>query len=130
MERRVINPWGWQEQFGFVQGNEIRGAQRVLVVSGQTSIDGNGHVAAEGDICGQLAAALDNLETVLSRADMTLTNLVQLNVYTTDMDRFLGEAHTVLTSRLAGCQYTTTYLGVARLALPQLLIEIEATAAT
>ena len=38
MERRVINPWTWQDQFGFVQANEVTGAQKILVCSGQTSV--------------------------------------------------------------------------------------------
>ena len=128
MKRRAISPWTWQDQFGFVQANEIQGAQRFLIVSGQTSINADGQVAAAGNLVGQLAAALDNLETVLQQAGMDLTNLVRLNFYTTDMDRFLSEAHTVLAERLVGVEYATTYLGVTRLALPDLLVEIEATA--
>ena len=31
MERRVINPWTWQDQFGFVQANEPTGDQKILV---------------------------------------------------------------------------------------------------
>ena len=36
MERRIINPWKWQDNFGFVQANEISGVQRQLICSGQT----------------------------------------------------------------------------------------------
>jgi enamine deaminase RidA (YjgF/YER057c/UK114 family) len=34
----------------------------------------------------QVELALDNLEAVLTAADMTLGNVVRLNVYTTDVD--------------------------------------------
>ena len=34
----------------------------------------------------QLDMALDNLEAVLTGAEMTLGNVVRLNVYTTDVD--------------------------------------------
>ena len=128
MERRVINPWTWQEQFGFVQTNEIRQPQRILLISGQTSLDAVAAVAAVGDMSGQVGAALDNLETVLRQADMSLANLVRVNFYSTDMDRFLAEGLPVVGQRLTGVEYVTTYLGVVRLALPDLLIEIEATA--
>jgi 2-iminobutanoate/2-iminopropanoate deaminase len=37
MERTVINPWTWQDQYGFVQANEVRGAQRVLYCAGQAA---------------------------------------------------------------------------------------------
>jgi hypothetical protein len=26
MERRIINPWSWQDKYGFVQANDISGA--------------------------------------------------------------------------------------------------------
>ncbi len=42
MERRVVNPWTWQDAMGFVQANEVSGAQRVLICSGQTSMDAEG----------------------------------------------------------------------------------------
>ena len=45
MERRIINPWTWQDAFGFVQANEVRGVQRVLICSGQTSMDAGGSPA-------------------------------------------------------------------------------------
>jgi enamine deaminase RidA (YjgF/YER057c/UK114 family) len=37
----------------------------------------------------QLEMSLDNLEAVLAAADMTLANVVRLNVYTTDFDEFV-----------------------------------------
>ena len=128
MERRAINPWNWQAHFGFVQANEVREAQRILIISGQTAIDGNGHVVAARDMAGQVRVALDNLETVLQEADMSLQNLVRLTFYTVDMDRFLAEASEVLASRLAEVEYAASYLGITRLAFPDLLVEIEATA--
>ena len=128
MERRVINPWTWQEQYGFVQAMEIQGMRRMLICSGQTAINAEGHAVHAGDMRGQLTQALDNLETVLQAAGFTLADVVRLNVYTTDMDRFF-EAADVLGGRMAGGGgYATSYLGVARLAFPELLIELEATA--
>ena len=54
---------------------------------------------------------------------------MRLNYYTTDGDRFL-ESYDVIVTRLqaAGCRPASTLLGVARLAFPDLLVEIEATA--
>ncbi len=129
MERRVINPWTWQDEFGFVQANEVRGVQRVLICSGQASMDAEGRPAHPGDMRAQLTQALDNLETVLKNAGFKLSDVMRLNIYTTDVDGFF-EAWQALAGRLAesGCRQASTLLGVASLAFPELLIEIEATA--
>jgi enamine deaminase RidA (YjgF/YER057c/UK114 family) len=83
----------------------------------------------EGDMQAQLLRALDNLETVLREGGFGLSEVVRLNYYTTDVDRFF-EAYGALAARLAedGCRPASTLLGVARLAFPELLVEIEATA--
>ncbi len=129
MERQVINPWKWQDQFGFVQANEIRGSERTLIVSGQASVDEEGRALHPGDIAAQMNKALDNLETVLQEASMTLGDVMKLNYYTTDVDAWIQSAPT-WGGRLAeaGCRPTSTLLGVARLAFPELLVEVEATA--
>jgi enamine deaminase RidA (YjgF/YER057c/UK114 family) len=130
MERRVVNPWTWQEQFGYVQGNELSGAERVLVCAGLASVDSDGQPLHEGDMGAQVGQALDNLETLLGEADFTLADVVRLNYFVTDVDAFF-EAGEIYGARLAqaGCQPASTLLGVSRLAYPSLLVEIEATAA-
>jgi len=130
MERRVINPWKWQDQFGFVQANEVRGMQRMLLCAGQVAVDADGHPVHPGDMRAQVNQALDNLETVLHEAGFTLADVVRLNVYTTEIDR-LFESYDALAGRLAnaGSRTAITLLGVARLAFPELLVELEATAA-
>jgi len=63
------------------------------------------------------------------QAGMTLANVVHLNYYTTDIDAFLQHS-AVAAQRLAAANRppASTLLGVTRLAFPQLLIEMEATA--
>ena len=89
MERRIINPWTWQDQFGFVQANEVRGEQRTLICAGQTSVDADGGPVHVGDMAGQISQALDNLETVLREAGFKMSDVVRLNYYTTNVDSFL-----------------------------------------
>ncbi|MCH8087394.1 MAG: RidA family protein [Chloroflexi bacterium] len=129
MERRIINPWTWQDQWGFVQANEMTGMQRVLLCAGQTSVDDDGNVLHVGDMAGQLNKALDNLETVLGQAGLGLSDVMRLNYYVTDISAYT-EAAPIVLSRLgkAGCRPAATLLGVAALAFPELLVEIEATA--
>lgn len=129
MEHKIINPWTWQDQFGFVQANKFSGFQHIIMCAGQTSMDAKGNPAHANDMHAQITLVFDNLETVLAQAGMDLSNIMRLNYYTTDVERLLGENDTI-TSRLqqADCRPAATLLGVQRLAFPELLVEIEATA--
>jgi enamine deaminase RidA (YjgF/YER057c/UK114 family) len=128
--KRPINPWTWQDEYGFVQANEVTGARGLLVCSGQISVDADGAPVHPGDLQAQLHQALDNLETVLRHAGLALSDVVRLNVFTTDVDG-MSDAWDKLVARLTTgkCRPTMTVLGVNRLAFPELLLEIEATAA-
>jgi enamine deaminase RidA (YjgF/YER057c/UK114 family) len=129
MEQRAVNPWSWQDNFGFSQAVEFSGHQRVLVCSGQTSVDENGTPLHAGDIGAQSLKALDNLEAVLKQAGLGLGNVVRLNLYVTDINA-LFPVYGGVVARLAaaGCKPASTLLEVQRLAFPGLMIEIEATA--
>jgi enamine deaminase RidA (YjgF/YER057c/UK114 family) len=130
MERRIINPWKWQDRYGFVQANEVSGAQRVLYCSGQVSVDEHGNPISPGDMRGQITQAMNNLDAVLSAGGFKMSDVVRLNFFTTDMDGIM-EAWPVIQDRLAQaeCRQASTLLGVARLYHPAILVEIEATAA-
>ena len=67
---------------------------------------------------------------MLSEAGFALADVVRMNFFVTDVDAFF-QAGEIYGARLAeaGCRPASTLLGVARLAFPPLLVEIEATAA-
>ncbi|AIV37797.1 RidA family protein [Streptomyces sp. R1] len=129
MERSAVNPVSWSVDMGFNQGELVSGHSRTLFVSGQTSMSKEGRPEHEGDMAAQLALSIDNVEAVLAGAGMSLSNLVRLNVYTTDVD-LLFRHYGVLAGRLgaAGVAPATTMLGVTRLAVPGQLVELEGTA--
>jgi enamine deaminase RidA (YjgF/YER057c/UK114 family) len=126
MERTSINPWSWSINLGFDQAQLIEGHRRQLVVSGQDAVDAEGNPQHPGDMAAQLQLALDNLEAVLATADMSLANIVRLNVYTTDLDEYLKHFASV-NDRFESSRYATSVLGVAQLPA-QLLVMLEATA--
>ena len=128
-ERIAVNPWAFGLMYGFNQGINVRGAREMLFLAGQASVDGNGTPLHIGDMAGQLAQALDNVEAVLKEAGMDLGAVVRLNVYTTDVDS-LRRHYSVLTDRLAaaGAAPPGTLLGVAQLGVPEIMVELEATA--
>jgi len=129
MQRTVVNPWSWSVEMGFNQGELVEGASRVLFCAGQTSVDENGAPQHPGDMGAQVALALDNLEAVLREGGMGLANVVRLNIYTTDVDAFFA-TYEGAAARMAaaGVAPPGTLLGVARLAFPELMVELEATA--
>ncbi|MEP2919216.1 MAG: RidA family protein [Sulfitobacter sp.] len=130
MQRTPVNPWNWSLNLGYNQGEVIEGAQRQLICAGQTSVDGEGNPQHLGDMRGQIGLALDNLEAVLSGADMDLSNIIRLGVFATDVDEALKNFD-LFGMRFGPIQSAPpmTLLGVSRLAIPGLLFEVEATAA-
>jgi enamine deaminase RidA (YjgF/YER057c/UK114 family) len=129
MERTSVNPVEWSLKLGFDQGQLIEGARRQLVVGGQDAVDAEGNAQHPGDMAAQLEHSVDNLEAVLAGADMTLANVVRLNVYTTDFDD-LVKHWSGLMQRFGGSEerFVTSLLGVTRLFTPELLVMLEATA--
>jgi enamine deaminase RidA (YjgF/YER057c/UK114 family) len=129
MERTPVNPVSWSVRLGFDQAELIEGHKRLLVCSGQDAVDDDGNSQHPGDMAAQLELSVDNLEAVLAAADMTLANVVRLNVYTIDFDE-LVKHWAGLTARFGNSDggFATTLLGVTRLFTPQLLVLLEATA--
>jgi enamine deaminase RidA (YjgF/YER057c/UK114 family) len=128
MKRTPVNPWPWNVHVGFDQGQLIEGHRRELVVSGQDAVDADGNPQHPGDMAAQLEFALDNLEAVLGAADMSLANVVRLNVYTTDIDEYLKHfPHQKDRFEKADGRYVTSVLGVSHLPA-RLLVMLEATA--
>src|SRR5690606_30140661 len=125
-----FNPWTWQDRLDFSHAVDVRGAERIVFIAGQTSVGPDGRAMHVGDMAGQLGRAFDNLETVLSQAGLTLENVARLSYYVTDLDAFEAARH-VIRDRLGALPVKPSgvLLGVSRLAHPDLLVEIEATAA-
>ena len=126
MQTTPLNPSSWSIELGFDQAQLIEGHRRLLVCSGQDAVDADGKPQHPDDMAAQLELALDNLEAIVAAADMTLANVVRLNVYTTDLDEYLKH-FTRVNDRFGDSRYATTLLGVTQLPA-QLLVMLEATA--
>lgn len=129
--KTVLNPWTWGDTYGFVQGVDSAGAVRIVHCAGQgDQSDTDGTPRNTGDMTAQVAGCLDNIEKVLSEADLSLADVTRLNIYTTDVDACVGVLENYFAERLrnAGCRPSSTLVGVTRLAFPDMLVEIEATA--
>lgn len=130
MKKRVINPWTWQNKFGFVQANEVTGAQRMLFCAGQISVDDDGNLLHPGDMVKQIDQILKNLETLFMQSEVQFSDVVRITYYTTDIPAFTNANLSMLPNRLKelGCKPATSLIGVAALARPDCVIEFEVTA--
>ena len=130
MKRTAVNPWSWSLNFGYNQAELLVETNRQLVCAGQTAVDADGNPQHPANMRNQMALALDNLEAVLSAGDMGLADVIRLTIYSADVDETLKNFD-VLGSRFGSADVSPpmTLLGVTRLAIPQLMFEIEATAA-
>lgn len=122
----AINPHSWTVGLGFDQAQLVEGHRRMLVCSGQDAVDADGTPQHPGDMAAQLELALDNLEAIVAAADMTLADVVRLNVYTTDVDEAITHFPKI-NVRFGDNRYATSVLGVAHLPA-QFLVMLEATA--
>lgn len=82
MEKRIINPWHWQDARSYVQAVEVKQAAGTLYISGQTAISADGQ-SSSADMKTQLIKAIQNLEQVIDEAGYECKNIVRLNIYTT-----------------------------------------------
>ena len=86
MHRTDVNPWEWSKAFGFSQAVEMRGAERILVCSGQTAIGEDGSPPSSSKMGDQVKKAFENLGEVLQAAGLGASDVVKVNYYTTDVD--------------------------------------------
>jgi enamine deaminase RidA (YjgF/YER057c/UK114 family) len=130
MQQTAINPHSWTTGLGFDQARLVEGHQRLLLCSGQDAVDADGSPQHPGDMAAQLELALDNLEPIVAAAEMTLGNVVRLNVYTTDVDELINQQFPRINDRFENNRYATGVVGVLGVAqLPaRFLVMLEATA--
>lgn len=100
----------------------------LVFVSGQVdwSID---FVVVNNTIAGQAEVAMDNLKSVLEASGSSIDNLLQVRIYVKgEVSEHMEHIMPVLFNYLATPRPALTGIGVASLASPEMLIEIEAIA--
>lgn len=132
MPNDKINPAGLYDavSYGFSHAAVQQGG-RTLHCAGQVAWDKDGAVVGAGDLAAQTRQALANLKAVLAEAGATPADIVRLRTYVVDhspdkLGPVLGEVGAFYEGATPA---PNTFIGVAALALPDFLVEIEATAA-
>jgi 2-iminobutanoate/2-iminopropanoate deaminase len=100
----------------------------LIFLSGQLSRDADGNLVGPGDMAEQTRQAIRNMQVVLAAAGGSLSDIVSIVVYTTDIRQFKE----IVAARMEFFKNnlpTSTIVEVNHLADPGLLIEFQATAA-
>jgi 2-iminobutanoate/2-iminopropanoate deaminase len=111
----------------YAQGVKTTGGT-IIWISGQVSQDKDGKVVHKGDFAGQARQALANLKAMVEAAGGTIHDIIKVNTYLTDL-RYRDELARIRAEFFPdGKLPASTLVGVAGLADPDMLLEIEAIA--
>jgi 2-iminobutanoate/2-iminopropanoate deaminase len=112
----------------YSQGLEVRGAERLVFVSGQVGSDADGQWLS--GVEAQTQQVVRRIEAVLAQSGLGLDSVVKLTVYLTDLDQ-MGPVLATAAPMFPPTETpaAATAVVVTALAAPEQLVEIEAIAA-
>ena len=131
MTKEIINPAALYEsvQFGF--SHAVKTDRKVTIhCAGQVAWDKEYNVVGAEDVGEQARQALANLKVVLEAAGAQVSDIVRLRTYVVNHNPSLLEPIGQAIGQFYGdvMPAANTLIGVQALAMPEFLIEIEATA--
>jgi enamine deaminase RidA (YjgF/YER057c/UK114 family) len=128
----LVNPGGLPEIASYRQVSIATGSKLVFL-AGQVAWDADGITVGEGDLAAQVEQCYLNVGTALAEVGASLDDLAKLTVYVVDWtpDKMAAfeEGVTRAAAKLGVAPVPpATLIGVASLAAPDFLVEVEATA--
>ncbi|WUH99003.1 RidA family protein [Spirillospora sp. NBC_00431] len=128
MPHSITNPPGLYDPVGYGYSHVASTSGELVFIAGQGANDLGGRIASPG-FAEQVRKSLDNLSIALASAGLGFKHVVQLRTYIVAHD---GDKLAILTERIGEIwgelPPTQTLIGVAALALPEMLFEIDAVA--
>jgi 2-iminobutanoate/2-iminopropanoate deaminase len=114
---------------GFSQA-VVASGRKTLYVSGQTAWDSRKRLMGGGDLEGQARQAFTNVQAVVEAAGGTLADVVSLRIYVVEYrpDKAAAVGSALRHFFTGEAKPASTWIGVAALADPGFLIEVEAIA--
>jgi enamine deaminase RidA (YjgF/YER057c/UK114 family) len=124
--REAINPGSLPPPPGYSQVVWVAGGTTVYI-AGQVAWDTNGNIVGDGDFDAQTRQVFSNLEAALAAADCGFADLVKIGIYVVDHDDSKLKVIRDVRDEFFGAisPPASTLLGVERLAVPGLLIEVD-----
>ncbi len=108
----------------------VAAGTRTIYTAGQVSIDADGKLVGAGDLAAQTAQVMRNVGLALAAAGASFADVVKITTYVVNYKpehrAVVGKARTPFFA--GGTPPASTLIGVAALALPEWLVEIEAVA--
>ena len=129
MPKEYLNPDNLFQSspHGFSQA-VIASGRKMVFVSGQTAWDAQKDIVGGDSVLEQARQAFRNLEKAMNAAGGTLRDVVALRIYVVDYQAECGTAVGIaLREFFSENPPTSTWIGISALAVPEFLIEIEAT---
>lgn len=127
MTRVLTNPPALHPAPGFSH-IAVGTGQRLIFFAGQVALDPDFNIVGGDDLRAQTVAAMRNLEIAVKAVGATWDDIVRRTIYTTSPTEFEVIADAITEVTAGANDPAQTIAGVTGLALPGLLIEIEATA--
>lgn len=129
MTREAINPPTLPTPPGYSQVIAVAGGTTVYI-AGQVAWDADNNLIGPGDFEAQARQVFTNVTAALEAAGATADDLVKITIYVVDHDTQKLDVIRRVRDEILGDMTppTSTLLGVAALALPDLLIEVDAVA--
>jgi enamine deaminase RidA (YjgF/YER057c/UK114 family) len=119
----------WSHTFSQVVVVEHK-ALRHIYVSGQVGVDAEKRLAGDGSFKAQIDGAFANVELALDSASASWLNVVKLTIFVVDYQpaHSTSIAQAISSRFVAGRLPALSLVGVAALANPEFLVEVEAIA--
>ena len=127
MRKEIVNPPELAAPRGFNHGIVTSGG-RMLFLSGQDASGADGQIVAPGDLVGQCAQVLQNLQAVVGAAGGAMNDIVKLNVFVADRDAYranLKPLGQLFRDYFGGYYPAMALFEISRFFQEQALIEIE-----
>ena len=119
-----INPAGMTQPSTY---SHLVKTGNLLFIAGQVSLDADGEIVGRGDMTAQVTQVLENLQTVLASEGADFSNVVKINIFTTNVDAF-RQSSDVRERYMGAHPPASTLVQIVSLARPAFLVEIEAIA--
>lgn len=108
----------------------VSGAGRLVMTAGQVPLDAGGQIVGAGDLLAQMRQCYHNVQLALEAAGAGWADVLRVTVYVVALSDEARSAGRAVRDEFLppSNRPASTLLGVERLALPDFLCEVEATA--